>query len=322
MDLFKRLENRPGPLGRHAKESEGYYMFPKLEGSIGPRMQFRGRENLVWSLNNYLGLANHPEVREADAQAAAEYGMAWPMGARMMSGNSDRHEQLETELAHYVGKEAGLLVNYGYQGIVSAIDALVDRHDVIVYDAESHACIVDGVRLHAGKRFVYRHNDIESLRTQLQRATKVLGEQGGLGAILVITEGVFGMSGALGALDQVVALKKDFEFRLLVDDAHGWGVLGQHGLGALEHFGLHSPHLVLMGTLGKAAGVGGAFVAAHPTVIDWLIQAARPYIYTTAWQGTDQGIPMMRAMALDHPADPEAWTKENQYYFKLNSFYN
>lgn len=175
-------------------------MFPKLEGEIGPRMRFRGRENLVWSLNNYLGLANHPEVRQADAEATAQYGLAWPMGARMMSGNSDAHEQLESELAAYTGYEAGLLVNYGYQAMVSAIDALVDRHDIIVYDAESHACILDGVRLHAGKRFVYRHNDIESLRTQLQRATKLLAEQGGLGAILVITEGVFGMTGAMGAL--------------------------------------------------------------------------------------------------------------------------
>lgn len=208
MDLWHKLEKRPGPLGQHAKESEGYYMFPKLEGEIGPRMRFRGRENLVWSLNNYLGLANHPEVRQADAEATAQYGLAWPMGARMMSGNSDAHEQLESELAAYTGYEAGLLVNYGYQAMVSAIDALVDRHDIIVYDAESHACILDGVRLHAGKRFVYRHNDIESLRTQLQRATKLLAEQGGLGAILVITEGVFGMTGAMGALQEVVALKE------------------------------------------------------------------------------------------------------------------
>jgi glycine C-acetyltransferase len=279
MDLFKRLENRPGPLGRHAKESEGYYMFPKLEGPIGPRMQFRGRENLVWSLNNYLGLANHPDVREADAQAAADYGMAWPMGARMMSGNSNQHEQLERELAHYVGKEAGLLVNYGYQAMVSSIDALVDRHDVIVYDAESHACIVDGVRLHAGKRFVYKHNDMAGLRTQLVRARRVIEEQGHLGGILVITEGVFGMSGALGSLDQVVALKKEFEFRLLVDDAHGFGVMGPEGQGTPAHMGVTEGVDLYFGTFAKAMASIGGFFAGSEGVIQHLRYNMRSQIF-------------------------------------------
>lgn len=279
MDLWHKLEKRPGPLGQHAKESEGYYMFPKLEGEIGPRMRFRGRENLVWSLNNYLGLANHPEVRQADAEATAQYGLAWPMGARMMSGNSDAHEQLETELAAYTGYEAGLLVNYGYQAMVSAIDALVDRHDIIVYDAESHACILDGVRLHAGKRFVYRHNDIESLRTQLQRATKLLAEQGGLGAILVITEGVFGMTGAMGALQEVVALKESFKFRLLVDDAHGFGVMGPHGEGTPAHLGVAGGVDLYFGTFAKAMASVGGFLAGSEGVIRHLRYNMRSQIF-------------------------------------------
>ena len=279
MDLWHKLEKRPGPLGQHAKESEGYYMFPKLEGEIGPRMRFRGRENLVWSLNNYLGLANHPEVRQADAEATAQYGLAWPMGARMMSGNSDAHEQLESELAAYTGYEAGLLVNYGYQAMVSAIDALVDRHDIIVYDAESHACIVDGVRLHAGKRFVYRHNDIESLRTQLQRANKVLGEQGGLGAILVITEGVFGMTGAMGALREVVALKESFDFRLMVDDAHGFGVMGPHGEGTPAHLGVAGGVDLYFGTFAKAMASVGGFLAGSEGVIRHLRYNMRSQIF-------------------------------------------
>jgi len=279
MDLWHKLEKRPGPLGQHAKESEGYYMFPKLEGEIGPRMRFRGRENLVWSLNNYLGLANHPEVRQADAEATAQYGLAWPMGARMMSGNSDAHEQLESELAAYTGYKAGLLVNYGYQAMVSAIDALVDRHDIIVYDAESHACILDGVRLHAGKRFVYRHNDIESLRTQLQRATKLLAEQGGLGAILVITEGVFGMTGAMGALQEVVALKESFEFRLLVDDAHGFGVMGPHGEGTPAHLGVSGGVDLYFGTFAKAMASVGGFLAGSEGVIRHLRYNMRSQIF-------------------------------------------
>src|SRR5688500_19449585 len=216
-----------GPLGQHQKWSHGYFSFPKLEGEIAPHMQFRGKEHLVWSLNNYLGLANHPEVRKADAEAAAEFGMAYPMGARIMSGNSNIHEQLEEELATHVQKRAGLLLNFGYQGVVSIIDALVNRHDVIVYDAESHACIIDGVRLHQGKRYVYTHNDMESLEKQLQRATKLADETGG--GILVITEGVFGMSGMQGNLKGVVALKSKYNFRLFVDDAHGFGTMGKTG---------------------------------------------------------------------------------------------
>ena len=279
MDLFERLAQRPGPLGQHARESEGYYMFPKLEGDIGARMRFRGKDQLIWSLNNYLGLANHPEVREADANAAAEYGMAWPMGARMMSGNSDLHERLESELADYVGHPAGLLVNYGYQAMVSSIDALVDRHDVIVYDAESHACIVDGVRLHAGRRFVYRHNDTGSLRTQLVRARKVLADQGHQGAILVITEGVFGMTGALGALREVVALKDEFGFRLLVDDAHGFGVMGPEGQGTPAHLGVSNGVDLYFGTFAKAMASVGGFFAGSPVVIQHLRYNMRSQIF-------------------------------------------
>ncbi|MBV6645111.1 MAG: pyridoxal phosphate-dependent aminotransferase family protein, partial [Cyclobacteriaceae bacterium] len=224
MDLFEKLLQDKGPLGSHSHIDDNFYMFPKLEGEIAPRMTFKGREVLTWSINNYLGLGNHPEVRKADADAAAEWGLAYPMGARMMTGNTKYHEQLEQELADFVGKEAGMLLNYGYQGIMSVIDALVDRKDVIVYDAESHACIIDGLRMHMGKRYVYPHNDIENLERQLKRAEKLANEQGG--GVLVITEGVFGMSGNMGDLKSIVALKDKYNFRLLVDDAHGFGTMG------------------------------------------------------------------------------------------------
>ena len=230
MDIFERIhENSGGPIGQYQKLSHGYFSFPKLEGEIGPRMMFRGREVLNWSLNNYLGLANHPEVRKADAEAAAKFGMAAPMGARMMSGQTKWHEQLERELAAFVGKPDAFLLNYGYQGMVSIIDCLLTRRDVVVYDSEAHACIIDGLRLHTGKRFVYPHNDMAACRKQLEHATKVAQETGG--GILVITEGVFGMKGDLGKLDEIVAMKKDFNFRLLVDDAHGFGTMGKGGRG-------------------------------------------------------------------------------------------
>ena len=232
MDLFEKLLKDRGHLGSHSHVDDNYYMFPKLEGEIAPRMMFKGKEMLTWSLNNYLGLANHPEVRKADAQAAANWGLGYPMGARMMTGNSDHHEQLEQELATFVGKETGMLLNFGYQGIMSVIDALVDRKDVIVYDAEAHACIIDGLRLHMGKRFVYPHNDIDNLETQLRRAERLTRESGG--GILVITEGVFGMSGNMGDLKSIIRLKDKFNFRLLVDDAHGFGTMGATGAGAGE----------------------------------------------------------------------------------------
>ncbi|MEK6614697.1 MAG: pyridoxal phosphate-dependent aminotransferase family protein, partial [Bacteroidota bacterium] len=234
-DLFDKIKENRGQLGQYAKVAHGYFAFPKLEGEISNRMVFRGKKQLVWSLNNYLGLANHPEVRKADKDAAEKYGLALPMGARMMSGNSNFHEQFESELASFVKKPDAILVNFGYQAMVSAIDALVDRRDVIVYDAESHACIVDGVRLHIGKRFAYTHNDIPNLEKQLERATKIVEESGG--AILVITEGVFGMRGDQGKLSEIVALKKKYTFRLFVDDAHGIGIMGKNGAGTGEEQG-------------------------------------------------------------------------------------
>ena len=267
MDLFAKLSNR-GPLGQHQKMAHGYFTFPKLEGEISNHMVFRGKEHLIWSLNNYLGLANHPEVRKADADAAVNYGLALPMGARMMSGNSNFHEQLERELAAFVNREDAFLLNFGYQGMVSIIDTLVSRHDVIVYDAESHACIIDGVRLHQGKRFVYTHNDMDSLEKQLERATKLIeGTQGG---ILVITEGVFGMSGAQGNLKGVVELKKKFDFRLLVDDAHGFGTMGPTGAGTDEEQGVQAGVDVYFGTFAKSMAGIGAFVAATEDVVDFL----------------------------------------------------
>ena len=277
MDLFEKLLKDRGPLGRHQTVEEGYFMFPKLEGEIAPRMKFRGKEVLAWSLNNYLGLANHPEVREADAQAAKDWGLGYPMGARMMSGNTVYHEQLERELAEFVHKEAAQLLNYGYQGICSIIDAIVDRKDVIVYDAESHASIVDGVRLHMGKRFVFPHNNIENLEKQLERAKRITEETGG--GILLITEGVFGMSGNMGCLKEIVELKANYNFRLLVDDAHGFGTMGPTGAGAGEAQGVQDDIDLYFSTFAKSMASIGAFVAGSKEIIDFLFYNVRSQIY-------------------------------------------
>ncbi|RIH65383.1 aminotransferase class I/II-fold pyridoxal phosphate-dependent enzyme [Mariniphaga sediminis] len=268
MDIFQKFRANQGDIGQHMSKIHGYFAFPKLEGEINARMKFRGKEVLTWSLNNYLGLGNHPEVRKVDAEAAAQYGLAYPMGARMMSGQTSKHEELERELASFVGKPDAFLLNYGYQGMVSIIDAVCGRNDVIVYDSEAHACILDGVRLHMGKRFVYPHNNMENLRKQLERATKLAQKQGG--GILVITEGVFGMSGDLGKLDEIVKLKEEFQFRLLVDDAHGFGVMGKTGAGAPEFFGVSDQVDLHFGTFAKAmAGIGG-FVAGETDVCYYL----------------------------------------------------
>ncbi|OYU94719.1 MAG: 8-amino-7-oxononanoate synthase [Bacteroidetes bacterium B1(2017)] len=277
MDLFEKLKKKAGPLGQYADDAYGYYMFPKLEGEIGPEMDFRGQKMLNWSLNNYLGLANHPEVRKTDAEAAAQFGLGYPMGARMMSGNSVYHEQLDRELAAFESKEDAVLLNYGYQGMVSAIDAMVDRHDVIVYDAESHACIVDGVRLHMGKRFVFEHNDMESLEKQLVRATRLTEESGG--AILVITEGVFGMTGAQGRLKEIVALKDKYKFRLFVDDAHGFGTMGKTGAGTGEEQGCQDGIDIYFGTFAKSMALIGGFIAANKEVVKFLRYNLRSQIY-------------------------------------------
>ncbi|MBS0001175.1 MAG: pyridoxal phosphate-dependent aminotransferase family protein [Cyclobacteriaceae bacterium] len=277
MDIFDKLNIDQSPLGHYAHVDPGYFMFPKLEGEISPRMTFRGTKVLNWSLNNYLGLANHPEVRKVDAEAAKEWGLAYPMGARIMSGNTVYHEQLEIELAKFVKKESGLLLNYGYQGIMSIIDTLVNRKDVIVYDAESHACIIDGVRLHLGKRFVYPHNDIESLEKQLVRAEKNAKESGG--GILVITEGVFGMSGNVGNLKSIVALKEKFKFRLLVDDAHGFGTMGPTGAGVAEMMGVEDGVDLIFSTFAKSMASIGAFVAGPYNVIEFLRYNIRSQIF-------------------------------------------
>ena len=271
MDIFKRVLERPGNIGAHMKTSHGYFTFPKLEGEIGPYMMFRGKKQLVWSLNNYIGLANHPEVRKADADAAAEYGMAYPMGARMMSGQTKYHEQLEQELADFVGKERGFLLNYGYQGIMSVIDAMVDRNDVIVYDSECHASIMDGIFIHkakGGKSFVFPHNDIARAKKMLGFAKKKTDESNG--GILLITEGVFGMAGDMGKLDEIVKLKEDYDFRILVDDAHGFGTMGDRGAGAAEHFGVEDEIDLLFGTFAKSMAGIGAFITGKTEIIDFL----------------------------------------------------
>jgi len=279
-DLFEKIKANRGPIGMHAKESHGYFTFPKLEGDIAPRMIFRGKERLNWSLNNYLGLANHPEVRKADADAAAQFGFAMPMGARMMSGNSDNHEKLEAGLSALVQKEDTILCNFGYQAMVSAIDCLVDRHDVIVYDAESHACILDGVRLHMGKRYVFKHNDIADCEKQLERATKLAEAQGG--SILVITEGVFGMRGDQGKLKEIVDLKKKFKFRLFVDDAHGIGTLGKTGAGTGEEQGCQDGIDIYFGTFAKSFALIGGFISSEAHIVEYLRYNMRSQIFAKA----------------------------------------
>jgi glycine C-acetyltransferase len=280
LDIFEKITKHMGPLGQHQKWSHGYFSFPKLEGELGPHMTFRGKEHLVWSLNNYLGLANHPEVRAADIQGAADFGMAYPMGARMMSGNTKYHEQLERELAAFVGKPDAFLLNYGYQGMVSIIDALVDRNDVIVYDGESHACIIDGLRLHMGKRFVYQHNDIDSAAKQLARASKLVEQSGG--GILLITEGVFGMSGAQGKLKELIELKKQYNFRMLVDDAHGFGTMGKTGAGTHEAQDCIEGVDVYFGTFAKSMAGIGAFVASTEEITNFLRYNMRSQTFAKA----------------------------------------
>ncbi|MEY1639177.1 aminotransferase class I/II-fold pyridoxal phosphate-dependent enzyme [Tenuifilum sp. 4138str] len=276
MDIFDKINNM-GPIGQWQQYSHGYFSFPKLEGEIKPRMIFRGKEVLTWSLNNYLGLANHPEVRKADAEAAAKYGMAYPMGARMMSGQTNKHEELEQKLAKFVGKESAYLLNYGYQGMVSIIDTMLNRNDVVVYDSESHACIIDGLRLFPGKRFVFQHNDMDSCRKMLQHATKTAEKTGG--GILLITEGVFGMAGDLGNLKAIVDMKKEFNFRILVDDAHGFGTMGKTGAGTPEHFGVQDDIDLYFATFAKSmAGIGG-FVASNEKVIRYLAYNMRSQIF-------------------------------------------
>ncbi|MDP3397750.1 MAG: pyridoxal phosphate-dependent aminotransferase family protein [Bacteroidales bacterium] len=278
MDIFERIKNdEGGPLGQYRKKAHGYFAFPKLEGQIQPRMTFNGTEVLAWTFNNYLGLANHPEVRRVDAEAAARWGLGYPMGARMMSGQTALHEQLERELAAFELKEDAYLFNFGYQGMVSTIDALVNRHDIIVYDSEAHACIMDGVRLHMGQRIVYPHNDIEKCEKALARATKIVAETGG--GILLITEGVYGMTGDLGILDKIVELKKKYEFRILIDDAHGFGVMGENGRGTSEHYGVMEEIDLYFGAFAKAmAGIGG-FVAGPEYLINYLRYNLRSQIY-------------------------------------------
>ncbi len=277
MDLFAKLRRDRGPLGRHQELGHGYFLFPKLDGELAPRMKFRGQEVLNWSLNNYLGLGNHPEVRKADGEAAVKWGLAYPMGARMMSGQTVEHEKLEKSLADFVGKESAYLLNFGYMGMTSIIDSLLTRNDVVVYDSESHACILDGLRMHMGKRYVYPHNDIENLKKQLDRATRLAEKT--CGGILLITEGVFGMAGDLGALDKIVELKKDFEFRLLVDDAHGFGTMGETGAGTGEHFGVQDEIDVYFSTFAKSMASIGAFVAGDKDVIDYLMYNMRSQVF-------------------------------------------
>jgi glycine C-acetyltransferase len=298
-DLFEKIYKDKGPLGKWASQAEGYYVFPKLEGQISNRMKFRGKDVITWSINDYLGLANHPEVRKTDAEAGIEYGSAYPMGARMMSGHTDLHEILQKELAQFVSKEAAYLLNFGYQGMVSTIDALVNKNDIIVYDVDAHACIIDGVRLHMGKRFTYKHNDVVSLEKNLDRATKMAEQTGG--GILVISEGVFGMRGEQGKLKEIVALKKKYNFRFLVDDAHGFGTLGKTGAGAGEEQGVQDDIDVYFATFAKSLASTGAFIAADQEIIDYLKYNLRSQMFAKSLQmqlvvGARKRLEMLKTM--------------------------
>ncbi len=281
-DLFDKIYKDKGPLGKWSEVAEGYFVFPKLEGPISNRMKFRGQDVITWSVNDYLGLANHPEVRKVDAEAAAEWGSAYPMGARMMSGHTSLHEKLQEELASFVNKEAAYLLNFGYQGMVSTIDALVSKKDVIVYDVDAHACIIDGVRLHLGQRFTYKHNDMESIEKNLQRAEKIAEQTGG--GILVISEGVFGMRGEQGKLKEIVALKEKYNFRLLVDDAHGFGTLGKTGAGAGEEQGVQDQIDVYFATFAKSLASTGAFIAGDQEIMDYLKYNLRSQMFAKSLQ--------------------------------------
>ncbi|MDG2484608.1 MAG: aminotransferase class I/II-fold pyridoxal phosphate-dependent enzyme [Flavobacteriaceae bacterium] len=298
-DLFEKIYKDKGPLGKWASQAEGYFVFPKLEGQISNRMKFQGKDVITWSINDYLGLANHPEVRKVDASASNEYGSAYPMGARMMSGHTSLHEQLQQELAAFVNKEAAYVLNFGYQGIMSTIDALVGKDDVIVYDVDAHACIIDGVRLHVGKRFTYKHNDIESLEKNLERATKMAEQTGG--GILVISEGVFGMRGEQGKLKEIAALKNKYNFRFLVDDAHGFGTLGATGAGAGEEQGVQDDIDVYFATFAKSMASTGAFIAADKEIIDYLKYNLRSQMFAKSLQmllvkGALKRLDMIRTM--------------------------
>ena len=298
-DLFERIIENKGPLGKWASQAEGYFVFPKLEGPISNRMKFQGKEVITWSINDYLGLANLPEVKQVDGDAALEHGSAYPMGARMMSGHTDYHEQLENELAAFVSKEASYLLNFGYQGFMSVVDALVTKDDIIVYDVDAHACIIDGVRLHMGKRFTFMHNDVDSLEKNLERATKMAEQTGG--GILVISEGVFGMRGEQGILKEIVALKKKFNFRLLVDDAHGFGTLGKTGAGAGEEQGVQDDIDVYLATFAKSMASIGAFVAADQEIIDYLKYNLRSQMFAKSLpmvyvKGALKRLDMLRTM--------------------------
>lgn len=277
-DIFARLQQDSGPLGQHRERAHGYFSFPKLEGDLGSRMMFRGKEVIVWSLNNYLGLANHPEIRKVDTEATAEYGLAYPMGARMMSGNTEKHEELERRLAAFESKEDAILLNYGYQGIMSAIDAVCGRHDIIVYDAECHACIMDGMRMQLGHKFVFKHNDLQDFEKQMQRATALMQKQG-QGGILVISEGVFGMAGDQGKIKEIISLKDKFEFRLLVDDAHGFGTLGEKGAGVGEAQDCQDGIDLYFSTFAKSMASIGAFIAGDKVIMDYIRYNIRSQIF-------------------------------------------
>ncbi len=298
-DLFDKIYKDKGPLGKWAEQAEGYFVFPKLEGPISNRMKFKGEEVITWSINDYLGLANHPEIRKVDAEAAMKWGSAYPMGARMMSGHTDLHEKLQNELAAFVKKEAAYLLNFGYQGMVSTIDALVSKDDVIVYDVDAHACIIDGVRLHLGQRFTYKHNDMDSIEKNLQRATKVAEKTGG--GILLISEGVFGMRGEQGKLKEIVALKKKYNFRFFVDDAHGFGTLGTTGAGAGEEQGVQDGIDVYFATFAKSMASTGAFIAADEEIINYLKYNLRSQMFAKSLQmvlveGALKRLEMLRTM--------------------------
>ena len=319
MDIFDRIKKDAGPLGKYADDAEGYYIFPQLKGELSNRMEFNDQEVIVWSINNYLGLGNHPEVRAVDGESTAKWGLAYPMGSRMMSGDTSAHYDLEAELAEFENKEAAVLVNFGYQGIMSAIDCLLSRHDVAVYDAGCHACIVDGLRMHSGKRFAYKHNDVASLQDHLEKAEKIVQKTGG--GILVISEGVFGMRGDQGKLREIVALKDNYNFRLMVDDAHGFGTLGKTGMGAGEEQNVQDDIDVYFATFAKSFGSIGAFLAGDKHMVKYLKYNMRSQIFAKSLpmpyvEGNLKRLRMMRSMP---ELKEKLWTNVNKLQSELKA---
>lgn len=277
MLLLEKLEKKGSVLQKYINY-RGRLHHLELKGKVSNRMIFDNKEYIIWCLNDYLGLMHHPESIEAAAQATTQYGPSYPHSVRLTIGHSSAHDYLEQQLNTLMGYEDSMLVNLGYQGFMSIIDALTDRHDTIIYDQKCHACLIDGVRLHNGRKFAFKHNDINHLETQLQRARKTHNSKEGM--IIVVVDGLYSMHGELAKLDEIVRLKKLYNFALFVDDSHAFGVFGKHGKGSPEHYGIEKEVDVYVSTFTKSFGNLGGFVSAKKPIIDFLRFATRSQIFS------------------------------------------